>query len=750
MRAPHWLPKIAGIALAGSLTTLPMAGAVPFPLTPANPEIALQWANPEVRTLDTQSLVSSSIDHIEGNTMTVTLVNKSGVALSDVNVRTQRGAPVSSVTAGSSALAADQSYYGIAASFHSLNIDLAPEESYTFTTEIPLEELQLEEPGVYPLLINLNGQLGAGGQQYLTSQRTLFQVGDLPKAKEQSTTPVSMLIPVTGLTNILPGETGEAPNDPPLVLQSEQFAQDLGPDGRLTQLLQAYETNNSSSCLAVDPEVAATAERMSHGYQVAEGRKNPVARKPRLRDSWGSKTEEVPGVPGTGAQDAALWIAQLRGIAREGGCIVPLPWANAELNAVAKTGNNTLMREALTRGENKLNQVLGVPVDSTVIHPGFGYLEDRALHSIDETLTKPTSVLVADNTISAPVTKMSERLTAVGYHSELSALLATIGDTPATAGYANQWERFDYRLDSAVARRTSAAAGVSLAVAESERPLLIVPPPDLQAEDLQALQQRVHQLFDSGRATAISLPEYIAQAPTGAPEVSAAGAANSGSPFADPTVVTDTEILRAGQQAKNIDDLTNLTVPEPTIALTPTGFTNPLRYDILRALSTNARRSIGSYDSRAQLTDEILNRNRDILQQLRASVVLLPPGNVYTRTSESSPLLIVAENGLPLPVDARLGYSGPEGASITVAESLKIPARGSITTQMMADLPETKGRTDLTVWLATPDDTRISVPVEIGVQTRSGVLGKGGIITLLLGALGFAMFHVKRRRSRRI
>ena len=52
----------------------------------------------------------------------------------------------------------------------------------------------------------------------------------------------------------------------------------------------------------------------------------------------------------------------------------------------------------------------------------------------------------------------------------------------------------------------------------------------------------------------------------------------------------------------------------------------------------------------------------DTLRDLRSSVALIPPGNVYTRVSESSPLLIVAENGLPLPVEAKLQYDAPDGA----------------------------------------------------------------------------------------
>ena len=139
--------------------------------------------------------------------------------------------------------------------------------------------------------------------------------------------------------------------------------------------------------------------------------------------------------------------------------------------------------------------------------------------------------------------------------------------------------------------------------------------------------------------------------------------------------------------------------------------------------------------------------NSEQLQELRASVSLIPPGNVYTRSSQSSPLLIVAENSLPLPVEAHIKYEGPESASLNTPETLRVPAKGSITVSMTADLP-TDRRTDLRLWLATPDGATISQPVTIAVQTRGGMLsvyGLGGLVALL--ALGALAVRLRLRRA---
>lgn len=128
-------------------------------------------------------------------------------------------------------------------------------------------------------------------------------------------------------------------------------------------------------------------------------------------------------------------------------------------------------------------------------------------------------------------------------------------------------------------------------------------------------------------------------------------------------------------------------------------------------------------------------------------MTLLPPGNVYTRTSDSSPLLIVAKNGLPLPVDATMRYHTEQEATITVPRNLRIPARGSITVQMTADIPGADDQAQMDLWLASSDGSAISSPVRIAVNTRAGLVKTSALIAGL-GALLVAgtLFRLGRRR----
>src|SRR5699024_11547237 len=82
--------------------------------------------------------------------------------------------------------------------------------------------------------------------------------------------------------------------------------------------------------------------------------------------------------------------------------------------------------------------------------------------------------------------------------------------------------------------------------------------------------------------------------------------------------------------------------------------------------------------------------------------------NVYTRTSDSSPLLVVAENALPLPVRAKLEYDSIDAVRLNTSDDILIPAKGSITVSLTASMPERQERTNISMWLATADGATIS------------------------------------------
>ena len=191
---------------------------------------------------------------------------------------------------------------------------------------------------------------------------------------------MSVLYPITAPVDIVPGETGEAPNRPPLILSSEQLAGQIAPGGRLDQLVDVYSElgAGNETCMAVDPALLDTVDRMADGYTVNDDRPEPAEKRQRLRDSWGNPDTGKDSTQGTGADDAAAWLDKLRAAAKDK-CVLAMPWANTDLEAVARTGNRWLMREALERGPFTAERVLGTPVMRNVVLPGSGYLTEKTV-----------------------------------------------------------------------------------------------------------------------------------------------------------------------------------------------------------------------------------------------------------------------------------------------------------------------------------------------------------------------------------
>lgn len=809
---------LAALALSGALTLAgapaasPQGIAVPGPTdedTEASSWSAFGPRDSEADSPVAVDLVSapalSGAGLRAGTNLTVTLRvhNTSDERIDDLTLTPQRADAAFSPAQAREALAAASTSYGYYGGSTELD-PLAPGESREVSLTVATQPgadstLSITDAGVYPTLFSLLGTNPAtGASGVLTTERFLLPVTSPPEPEGGDEVPgLSLLYPVTAVVDITPGETGAAPQTQPLIMESEQLAGQLAPGGRLSGLLDVYAHSapGAASCLAVDPELVDVVDRMSRGYTVGAEQRLPQ-RPERLRDSWGDDADEA-GEPGTGAADAATWIAQLADIAATG-CVIALPWAGADLDAAAATGDQWLLRETLERGPSTLSAILGNPgVTNTVVVPS-GYVSpptaaalgwaDHSRSSVpDSGMTsaweqslangpgqpsaapipaQTVGVLVADNSVwsdrsAGRFHTLAPGVMSAGYDSSLAATLAAAGEHPATVGYSDAGQRYPLTLDSPLSRGVTAAAALDLAVFAADDPVLAPLPLTLDPATAQRTLDAANGLLDSGRATALSLVDYVTPS---AEELAALNDATAltdsrygaeqplfGSPFADPARYSDAEIVPAAQQAGYTDDLTRILSNDPALALTRYGYTLPLRRDQIRSLSRINRSAARDYGESIQRSAAILSGSGSALQQLRESIALLPPGNVYTRTSESSPLLIVAENRLPLPVEATISYSTPEdGARLDIPAVVRIPAFGSITTEMTAELPADAEQTEVRLWLATVDGSPISAPVDITVQTRGGsvVLFTGlGLLVLVL-VIGVAARLASRRRSR--
>ncbi|KKO80386.1 hypothetical protein WU86_10655, partial [Corynebacterium xerosis] len=494
---------------------------------------------------------------------------------------------------------------------------------------------------------------------------------------------------------------------PELILSGESLSAELSPGGRLDGLLGALESElagpagpalRGSTCVAVDPELLDVADRMSAGYRIGPERPSPVQGSTRLRDSWGAG-DDLGLRDGQGADAAADWLERLR-VATRDLCVVTLPWSGAELNAVAATADPELATEALAVGGEVVERVLGRGALDSVVIPPEGYLDaasvpvtafgDTSLpvsaaaafessrggdgmwpppNARTTSLVAANSLTLGDGRIARPgeTAEMAPGASAFGLPVPLSAALAATGSAPEVAGYTALSGRHDLTAlsgrhdltaDSGTARMQTAVGTLrqeisDTAVAAGDRPaapIVAMPPAGWSAggEEARALLRAVAAAFDDGIAEPMQLGDALAHSV----EHRWSGPAQTASPNPDPGAISGTEVSRARQQSGYLTDLTEMMANDPQVALTRHGFTQPLRRDVLRALSGTGRRNADGHLARTERAAQTMSGMGEMLQQLRDSVTLVAPGGVYTRATDMSPVVIVGRNGLPLPVPA--------------------------------------------------------------------------------------------------
>lgn len=696
-------------------------------------------------------------------------------------------------------------------------------------------------PGSHPVMVAVNATTLADGQsepaqQLVALMRTTLHTTPPNKTPTTTPTPLTFLWPLAASTHTLGGATGEAPQRAPLYLSDENLAHELSPGGRLRILLDTYQQATDgpqgsalrqASCLAIDPELVDTVDRMAGGYRVSAQRPSPVETPRQLRDSWGKLFgDDSPDYqPGSGAEAARTWLDQLKALVAES-CSVALPYAGANLSAIAHTNNDWLAVHALSQGPQIIHRVLGVWPTQNVVIPDAGYISPTAapllryaatqgirvdLGQLYETRSRQSTnnasetsapvdstphrdpqtvtALVAENTLKvtapsqqpeteapapgaepspqpgagntpAPMTAVditdsipqspgtTVKTLAIGYSADLAAALRATGTNPEIAGYTDPAKRYDITADSPAARMATATAILQTQI-NAGKSLLAVPPAQwtIGEPEAQAFLSTIASNLTAGTATPTPLDSVLlTPTGTGTPVV----------PYTDPGEQSTQRAEYLSSQANAINDITRVLRNEPSIALSREAFTRPLYDDLLRASSNYGMRQRNTWAQVRTATRQRIASVETIITTLKNSVSLLPPGNVFTRTSDSSPLLIVARNGLPLPMEVIIKYTseGQSPFTLTLPEATQtVPARGSVTVSLSSQDTGTSpngGTANLTMWLASPTGEPISKAVPLRVQSVPGVSSAtAGIILLLLLALGIgAKIFWNRRTSR--
>ena len=617
--------------------------------------------------------------------------------------------------------------------------------------------------------------------------------------------PFSLVWPVADAVNILSGETGDAPQRPELILTNDSLADSLRPGGHLDTMLTTLEKAfaapggeqlRAATCIAIDPDTLDTVARMSEGYFVGDERPSPVEETTRLRDSWG-KDDMAQLRDGSGAEAAERWIARLRELTANS-CVMALPWSSADISRIAAVEDTDVSNAALAVGSGRIADILDAEPQRDIYLPPEGYVTDAtagiftaasALSNTDLSdifearhassrvpISLPAlpperqpTVLVADSTLStsdgSPVVpgdsgRLHDGTRTVSVSAALSAALAATGTEPITAAYSNVIDRYDYRIDSPTARMQTSVGTLyqelydadKQAQSEEEgsiRPMVSVPPVDWSANeaDISSFLTAISTLLNENALEAMPLP--------GAVELSArehdAGEVQPINSGLDPDAVDDELAQRSHSVSLAISDVTTVMANDPALALTRYEFTAPLRRDLIRGATTFNRRSLATDATADSLTTQRVDGADSMVQQVRNSVTLVAPSGVYQRASGLSPAVVVARNGLPLPVPGVVRVTAGN-ADIVEKHPADLPAKGSVTLQFQPEreTAEASKESDsnqhtLLLWLESPNGQRISEPLNIAIQSGAPV---SILIVATLVVVGIGGYFAAKRSRR--
>ncbi len=233
---------------------------------------------------------------------------------------------------------------------------LAPKQSTTFKLKVRVSALQLPSiDAIYLLGIHVRGRLEPGGPDITLGRGRVFApiVATAPESAAQ----LSTLVILESRPSLV--RKG--------VFADDHLATEVGPDGRLTALLDAAEVDQSS--FAVDPALIEELQTMRSGYQVLQ--------------------PDGDTVPGTGQSAAARWLADYaRMAARQNG--YRLLFAHPDVTALVHAG----MTSVIDGGQVASKAVTTTAALPLLAVPVSGLLDQATAETLAE--LDPEAIVVDD------------------------------------------------------------------------------------------------------------------------------------------------------------------------------------------------------------------------------------------------------------------------------------------------------------------------------------------------------------------
>lgn len=287
---------VIGMLMAGLLVGGPAAGApvaeAPAARAPAagTPAAVGSSAAPalfaDTLAFTVQSISPSVVTSTGGNTLAIrgTIRNTSAATVTRLIYRLQRGAPLANGAAVSKEIASPGEPTSVIGDFTTLGEHLEPGRTMPFVVAAGLvgsaaDSLRIDRPGVYPLLVNVNGTIDDDGvprDARLGELHLLVTVTSLPTApgskpgtkpgskpgtNRPTAMPLCFLWPVSSRPHR--GVAG--------IFLDDSLAAEIGPAGALTDRLDALAESRlpaENITLTIDPMLLDELDQMSRGYRV--------------------------------------------------------------------------------------------------------------------------------------------------------------------------------------------------------------------------------------------------------------------------------------------------------------------------------------------------------------------------------------------------------------------------------------------------------------------------------------------------
>lgn len=666
-------------------------------------------------------------------TVSGTVTNIGDRPVREVMVRLEHAAAVTSPAALRTSLDGSTDQYQPAAEFLTVAPELQRGQGAGFTLSAPLRSLTkpsltIDQPGIFPILVNVNGTPDYGAPARLDNARFLLPVVGVPPDRAadfdsavapETTKPVwiTMLWPLADRPRLAPGVPG---GTIPVRLVDDDLANSLANGGRLDTLLSAAELATTRDvdpegavtralCLAIDPDLLVTVNAMTAGYVVSDS-----------ADGSG----QLPGTPthpGTGQAAATVWLNRLRALAHRT-CVAPLPYAQADLDALQRVNDAGLSTIATVSAADIVDKILDVnSVRGATLMPD-GPLTSRAVNllSADDGMV---AIAAADfsaqdgtrGTADITPRRLSPQLVVAPFDPAVGAALAAAGANPITPTYLDSSLSVHISHDSATARRQDAVGAVlwrSLSPDAAPRTQILVPPAtwNLQGDDAQSILTALATTIHAGLAVPRPLPALIADAAAHTeppqPLGTEANPATARGRFGD-----DITAQIAGQVGR-LWRLTAALSTDDRTGLTGVQYTAPLREDMLRALSQSV-----PPDTRNGLAQQRLAVVGDTINDFFGAVTIVNPGGSYTLATEHSPLPLALHNGLAVPIRVKLQVDAPPGMTVTDMGQIELPP-GYLPLRVPIEVNFTQ-RVAIDVTLKTPDGMALGEPVRLSVHSNA-------------------------------